>query len=151
MITVIAIPAISSIAPTSGPVGSTVTITGTNFSATPDNNTVRFGATQATVTAATTTQLTVSVPAGATYAPITVKVADRTAYSVASFLTTFAPGKQTIATSDFDPKVDFTSGSSPRGIAAGDLDGDGKTDIVVVNFSAPITSLYIAISQQADL
>src|SRR5689334_20725723 len=63
---------ISSFSPTSGPVGTTVTISGTGFNSTPDNNKVFFGATIATVTAATTNSLTVTVPSGANFQYITV-------------------------------------------------------------------------------
>ncbi len=59
-------PTISSFSPISAEVGATVTITGTNFSTTPTNNTVFFGATKALVTTASATQLTVIVPKGAT-------------------------------------------------------------------------------------
>ena len=65
-------PTLTSFTPTSGPIGTSVTITGTNFDASPANNIVFFGATQATVSAATTIELTVTVPTGATYQPITV-------------------------------------------------------------------------------
>jgi len=60
------VPTITSISPRSGAIGSTVTITGTNFSATPSNNIVYFGSVRATVSSATTTQLRVTVPLGAT-------------------------------------------------------------------------------------
>jgi hypothetical protein len=60
-------PVITSFSPTSGPVGTTVTITGNSFSTTPANNIVFFGAVKATVTASTATLLTVTAPAGATY------------------------------------------------------------------------------------
>ncbi len=53
---------VSSVDPTSAPVGSTVTITGTNFNTTPTSNTVLFGTVSASVVAATSTQLTVIVP-----------------------------------------------------------------------------------------
>jgi hypothetical protein len=51
--------------PISVALGQTITISGTGFSATPSQNTVRFGvaADSATPSAATTTQLTVQVPA----------------------------------------------------------------------------------------
>lgn len=55
-------PAISQFTPTSGSVGTTVTITGTNFSTSPANNVVTFNATTAVVAASTTTSLTVTVP-----------------------------------------------------------------------------------------
>src|SRR5215831_13176621 len=55
--------------PGQGPVGTTVTISGVGFSATPSQNTVRFNGTQATVSAASATQLTVTVHTGATTGP----------------------------------------------------------------------------------
>ncbi len=85
---------ITSFAPTSGFVGTSVTITGTGFSSTLANNTVRFGSVTATVTAATATSLTVTVPEGATTNPITVLVTEggvtRTAASVSNFQVTIA-------------------------------------------------------------
>lgn len=54
---------ITSISPTSAPVGSTIVITGTNFSSTPASNSVTFGTVGATVVSATPTQLVVTVPA----------------------------------------------------------------------------------------
>src|SRR5690349_6622427 len=114
---------ISNITPNSGPVGTSITITGTNFNTTPANNIVIFGATAATVTAANATQLTVTVPTGATYAPITVLdvTTGLLAYSTINFTPTFSPNKGSITSGDFDPKVDFTTGSGPRFVAIGDL------------------------------
>jgi YD repeat-containing protein len=58
--------------PRSGPVGSVVTLYGAGFSPSAAANTVTFNGTAATVSAATSTALTVSVPAGATTGRITV-------------------------------------------------------------------------------
>lgn len=58
--------------PVTGMAGTSVTLDGNNFDATPVNNTVTFNGTAATVTAATTTSLTVMVPVGAVTGPITV-------------------------------------------------------------------------------
>src|SRR4051812_25252318 len=74
-------PTISSIAPLSGAVGSTITIIGTNFSSTAANNIVYFGATRGTVTSATATELQVTVPNGSTYQPISVTTNKLTTYS----------------------------------------------------------------------
>lgn len=125
-------PIITSFTPASGPIGTTVTITGTNFSATPANNIVYFGATRASVTAATSTQLTVTVPKGATYQPISVEVNGSIAYSSNPFVVTFANGG-VIDACAFETKKDFATGIGPQSILLGDLDGDGKADMVVTN------------------
>jgi YD repeat-containing protein len=72
-------------APHQGAIGTTVTLSGTGFSTTPGSNIVRFNGTAATVTAATTTQLTVTVPSGATSGTISVQVGANTVTSSASF------------------------------------------------------------------
>ncbi len=122
-----AAPTITSFSPVSGPVGSSVTITGAGFSAYPKSNIVFFGATQATVTAATTNSLTVTVPLGATYKYISVLNDDNglTGYSAIPFNVTFQ-GNISFAT-----KVNFSTSSSPNSVDIGDLDGDGKSDLVV--------------------
>lgn len=81
-------PTISSFTPSSGPVGATVTITGTNFSTTPANNTVKFNGIGAIVTASTATSITTTVPAGATTGKITVSVGGNTATSATNFTVT---------------------------------------------------------------
>ncbi len=68
------IPVITSIEPLSGKVGTTVIITGTDFSTTPGLNIVSFNGTEANVTASTATTITTTVPAGATTGPVTVTV-----------------------------------------------------------------------------
>jgi len=139
---------VTTFSPKSGSTGAagstTVTITGTNFSSTAANNIVYFGAVKATVTAATTTQLTVTAPSGATWQPISVNVGGITAYSYSvanPFIPTFA-GKGSITFSDFALKVDFTTGTNPQFVAIGDLDGDGKPDLVVTNFASATVSVF---------
>ena len=92
--------AIFQFTPDKGSVGTTVTIYGTGFSATPASNTVKFNGTTTSVLTATTTVLTANVPAGATNGPISVTVAGVTATSAANFtvgvgaaptLTSFTP------------------------------------------------------------
>lgn len=77
--------AIFGFSPAQGSVGQTVAIQGQNFSATPSANTVQFNGTAATVTAATTNSLTVTVPAGATTGLISVAVGTATANSSTNF------------------------------------------------------------------
>ncbi|WP_211212345.1 IPT/TIG domain-containing protein, partial [Rudaea cellulosilytica] len=68
------VPTITGFSPSIGPVGTSVTITGTNFSATAANNVVKFNGTAAAVTAASATSLTATVPSGATSGKISVTV-----------------------------------------------------------------------------
>jgi FG-GAP-like repeat/IPT/TIG domain/FG-GAP repeat len=132
-------PQISQFSPVSGPVGTTVTITGAGFGATAASNIVFFGATRATVSAVSTSSLTVTVPAGATYQPISVTVNSLTAWAAAPFIVTF-PGGQPFAQAAgsmqqdvFEPAVDSPTGLHPNGVAIADFDGDGKPDIATAN------------------
>ncbi|MEP1791379.1 FG-GAP-like repeat-containing protein, partial [Reichenbachiella sp.] len=140
------VPTISSFSPANGPIGTEVTITGTNFDATPANNIVFFGAAKAAVTAATSTSLTVTVPAGATYEPITVLVDGLIAYSQTPFVVTFEGGG-TIDANSFDAKVDYVVGTSPNSVSIGDLDGDGKSDLAIVNLLSKTVSIFRNTSQ----
>jgi hypothetical protein len=88
--------------PSSSPVGTTVTIYGTGFSATPASNTVKFNGTTATVLTASTTVLKANVPSGATTGPISVTVGANTATSTASFTVGASPSP---TISIFSPSV----------------------------------------------
>jgi YD repeat-containing protein len=79
-----------------GASGSSITIFGSGFSTTPSSDTVKFNGTAATVTSATTTQLIVTVPAGATTGAITVKVGSNTVTSPGSFTVVAAAGAPTV-------------------------------------------------------
>jgi YD repeat-containing protein len=89
--------------PNFGPVGTAVIIAGTGFSATPSENTVAFNGTSATVTAATATQLTVTVPSGATTGTIAVTSPAGSATSGSAFAVGIAAGAPTIT--GFSPAV----------------------------------------------
>jgi len=121
---------IASFAPASGAIGSSVSIIGTGFNATANQNIVFFGATMATVTAASITVLTVTVPTGATYQKISVtNLANHlTAYSLKPFIVTYSNGSIAYAT-----KTDFSTTGNATGMAVGDLDGDGKADLAVAD------------------
>lgn len=66
------VPTISTISPTSGVVGTYITISGSNFNTTTSNSSVYFGAVKATPSAGTANSLTVTVPAGASPLSATV-------------------------------------------------------------------------------
>ena len=72
--TVIPPPSITSLSPTSGPVGTQVTITGTNFGSAQGTSTVTFNGTSATPTFWSTTGISVQVPAAATTGNVVVTV-----------------------------------------------------------------------------
>ena len=167
------VPTITSFTPASGVAGSTVTITGTNFSTTPANNVVLFGGVRAQIVGTpTATSIVVKAPKGASYAPITVSIGLLTAYSNKPFILTSAcPAPITTtnpyytALADFDGdslndlaiilegdnEVQFrentsvigsisfqhianpSAGNTPKSIATGDLNGDGKIDVVTTN------------------
>jgi uncharacterized delta-60 repeat protein len=172
-------PVITSIAPTSGPVGTTVTITGTGFDPVPANNIVYFGAVKATVVSATPTTITVQAPAGSTYGPITVTTNGRTASLLQPFMVTcpaagfsFSLNEKTdiagvgnidIVDWDGDGKADMIRGatilrntSSGSNIsfvesitmpitgryATGDIDGDGRIDLAIINASSNTVSIF---------
>lgn len=81
----IIIPSITSTAPSSGSVGSTVTIIGTGFDPTKANDTVSFNGTEAVVTSAASTWIVTTVPSGATSGQITITVNGQSAVSSSNF------------------------------------------------------------------
>jgi hypothetical protein len=83
-------------APPSGPVGTEVVVTGEAFSAVPAENTVTFGGRLAAVTAATPTELVVTVPANATTGPIVVVSPGGSSTSATPFLVIPGPEILTI-------------------------------------------------------
>ena len=90
--TILPAPTITSFTPSSGPVGTSVTITGTNFSTILTDNVVNFFNTvPATVTASTATSITVTVPAGAATGKISVNVNCISVVSTNDFTVTAGP------------------------------------------------------------
>ncbi len=125
-------PSISSFSPAAGPIGTVLTIAGNNFSITPGNNSVYFGAVKASVTAATSTSLTVSVPLGANFQPVSVAVNNLIGYSKIPFTVTYSGGGVNFSASSFATAFPFTGGGF---VTEGDMDADGKVDVIYTNFS----------------
>jgi len=124
------VPVINSFSPATGPAGSPVTITGSGFDATPANNIVFFGAVRALVTNASSTSITATVPAGATYDPITVNVNGLTGASSQKFVTAFAGGGNIYPGSfELHYDVNYSAVPSSAGVAIADIDADGKPDV----------------------
>ncbi len=90
-------PNIVSMNRTSGPIGGTVVLTGTNFDGVVmANNLVRFNGILATVTAATSTSITCSVPAGAATGPVTVTIGGNTSTAITFYVVPTLGGTGTL-------------------------------------------------------
>ncbi|MEO5804400.1 MAG: immunoglobulin domain-containing protein, partial [Verrucomicrobiota bacterium] len=144
------VPVINSFSPGSGPVGTTVTILGENFSPL-GSNIVYFGAVRANIVSGTTNILEATVPVGATYAPITVTVEGLVAYANAAFQPTFLGNGQPISTSTFAPRQDKAAGAIAFLTVNADLDGNGKPDLAVANIAGHTISLFRNISTNGFL
>jgi hypothetical protein len=81
--TLITPPTITSLSPASGLVGTSVTLTGTNFGASQGNSTVTFNGTSATPTSWSATQIVASVPTGATTGNVLVTISAMASNGVA--------------------------------------------------------------------
>jgi FG-GAP-like repeat/IPT/TIG domain/Secretion system C-terminal sorting domain len=135
-------PVIRFFSPTSGPIGTTVTIKGTGFSTTPTDNIVYFGAVKTTVSDANDTTLNVTVPVGATFQPITVTTNKLTGYSINSFIVTFPGGGASFTSASFLPKIDLAAGIYPHSICLADFNADGKTDVLVSKGSSATVTVF---------
>ncbi|WP_276481284.1 FG-GAP-like repeat-containing protein [Paraflavitalea pollutisoli] len=133
-------PAIAGFSPALGAAGTSVVITGGNFSSYADSNIVYFGGGKATITAASPTSLTVNVPTTATYAPVTVTTGLYTAYSHQPFLPSFS-GMSQLHDTSFTQPVNFSTGGRARSVTLADLDADGKLDAVVLDNTGKLVSI----------
>jgi len=77
---------------------------------------------------------------------IDIAVADFTPGTVSVFRNTSSPGKISLAS-----RLDLPAGIGPQTVAIGDLDGDGKPDIAVVNSLSSTVSLYRNLSAPGSL
>lgn len=132
---------VDSIAPLSGSIGTSVRIAGSNFDPSPANNIVTFGAVRAAVTSASSSGLDVLVPNGATYVPLTVTANGATTAARFPFDITFQTSG-TVDSLSYAKSSTFNIGVFPsEGLAIGDIDGDGKPDVVVCNGGASTISI----------
>ena len=127
-------PVVSTVTPGFGIGGATsVTITGSGFDATAANDVVFFGATKANVLTASTSSLTVTVPIGAIYAPVTVLnlTTHLTGFQHYQYMPSYDTSCFRTNQITFQPSVAFTADIGPITINLADVDGDGKADMVV--------------------
>ena len=145
-------PTLSSFSPVSARLSATVTITGSGFNVNPLSNTVFFGAVKAAIVPAgsSTNTLIVTVPEGASYQYISVTNLSNnlTAYSKFPFVTTFPSNGVT----DFNNDANFsTNDSYSKGVAIGDLNSDGRPDLMVANANTGYTDIYLNASSTAGV
>lgn len=146
--------AVNSFSPTSGPVGTQVTISGTSFSSTASDNSVTFaGNASATVTSASSSQIKVTVPDGAMTGPITVSKGGETATSSSEF--TVESGQAELAINDFTPDT-AAAGETVTITGAGFADSrSGNSvsfsgDAVATVTSASSTELQVTVPDGAQ-
>jgi hypothetical protein len=133
-------PVITSFSPAKAVQGSVLTINGSGFNANTTNNIVYLGAAKATVTAASSTQLTVTVPYGSSYAPISVLNTSNNLWGCSGsyFLPVSKNATPTITSSTFSVTSFANSpgaGSYDQMLIA-DINQDGKVDIISTIASA---------------
>jgi hypothetical protein len=139
-----AMPTISSFAPATGVIGTPVTITGTGFNDAPSPvSSVKFNGVTATFTVNSDTQITATVPAGATTGAITVTDSEGTATSATNFtvtpspvptITSFAPASGNVGTSVVITGTGFfgTSAVKFNNLAATTFTVDSDTQITAI-------------------
>jgi hypothetical protein len=130
-------PVINSLTPSIAPAGAQITIKGNRFSPLADNNKVYFGTVKATVSNSTDTTITVTVPAGSAYMPVTVTIDTFTAFSRQPFITSYSNNLQLRINSIGEPRVI----AGARYPCYGDFDNDGRVDIAAINNNNQV-SLY---------
>jgi hypothetical protein len=137
-------PVITTFSPEKGKAGTIVTLTGNHFNTTPAGNIVYFGATRATVLTASTTQLTVKVPSGATFEPINVLHTGNhlTAFSHKPFIIADTVGYP-VTENTFSGYSNVGTPSGPTNLLAKDMNGDGKPDLLTSSLNV-LNILYNA-------
>ena len=152
-------PVVSSFSPLTANAGASVTISGSGFNSTASSNIVYFGSVKATtITSASTSQIVVTVPNGAAHQPIRVINTSTSLMGVSNqrFVLKYS-GTSTAFTSSKFSLTSITSSTSPavssmgttssssyvrRSSGIGDFDGDGKVDVVVIDYSNSQVAIY---------
>jgi hypothetical protein len=126
---VLHLPHITSFTPTSGPMSTEVTITGTNFTGT---TSVAFNGTVATFISDSATQIRATVPAGATTGKISVTNADGTGSSATDFIVTAPPAITSFSPTSGPVGTEVTiTGTNLNGTTSVTFNGTAATSFTV--------------------
>ena len=129
-------PTITGFNPPSGPVGTSVTITGTNFT---NVSAVAFNNTNATsYTVDSGSQITATVPSGATNGPITVTTPGGTA--------TTSPSTFTVTAAPAGPTISSISPTSGRVGSTVTINGSHLTGATTVSFGGGVSTTPTVVS-----
>ena len=128
-------PTISGFTPASGPVGTVVTLTGTNFQGAGAASVAFNGTPATTLSVASATSLTATVPTGATTGLISVTNADGTATSATTFTVSVAGGPAPTVTS-------FSPTAAPIGGAV-TITGTNFTGATAVTFNGTAATFTV--------
>ena len=137
-------PEITHFLPTSGSVGSSVTIYGSGFSAITSNNTVFLGVIETSIISNTSTEIVISVPYGASYTPISVYTNGLYASSSQRFNVTFDAEEELTAEHLANQLDNPYLGRTYYDIKIADMNGDGISEIVTSEAGYG-SSAYLAI------
>ena len=126
-------PTNTSYSPQSGPIGSEVSISGSNFSNDNSKNHVYFGPEKAELVSSSQTKVLVKVPLGASYETISISNNNLIGFSKDKFNTTFNSAKA-FHDKSFEKleelKVTPDGNFAIYDFAVGDFDNDGKPDLI---------------------
>jgi hypothetical protein len=138
--TVILPPSLTSLSPTAGPVGTSVTISGNGFGASQGNSTVSFNGTAATATSWSATSIVTFVPNGATSGNVVVRVgglaSNGVAFAVTPSINSISPSSGPAGTSVTITGTNFgqTQGTSTVmfGSSTATVTGWSNTSVVAI-------------------
>ncbi len=128
-------PTVTSFTPTSGPIGTSVSITGTNFTGVTG---VTFNGVSASFTPNTSTNLSATVPGGASTGPIAVTTGNGTGTSSTNFTVTGGGGNPPTVTS-------FSPTSGPVGTSVS-ITGTNFTGLTGVSFGGVAATTFQFVS-----
>jgi len=136
-------PSINSISTNYSKAGTTVSISGKNFSPVAAANIAYIGPVRAEVIAATAQTLSLRVPENGASGRVSVTVNEATAYSSRPFYLEPNTGPFEINAENFLKRSDYITEEQPRVIKLADIDGDGKPDVIVCNYGAESFSVFL--------